>query len=79
MLYLLAMVSAFNLLNINFVTTLINFRALFCVFFTGVWDVMSNVEVIDFIRQRIATEMNPGEVGNYLLSSGAMHSGHGLY
>ena len=23
----------------------------------GVWDVMSNVEVIDFVRQRIAQEM----------------------
>ncbi len=27
---------------------------------------MSNVEVIDFVRQRIAKKMNPGEVRNYL-------------
>ena len=32
--------------------------------YTGVWDVMSNVEVIDFVRQRIAQEMNLGEVRN---------------
>ena len=35
---------------------------------------MSNVEVVDFVRQRIAEEMNPGEVR----SSRALHSGHGL-
>ena len=27
---------------------------------------MSNVEVIEFVRQRIAEEMNPGEVGSDL-------------
>ena len=36
---------------------------------------MSNIEVIDFVRQRIAEKMNPGEVK----SDGAFfHSAYGL-
>lgn len=42
----------------------------------GVWDVMSNIEVIDFVRQRIAEEMNIGEVR--MNSNISLHSGHGL-
>lgn len=29
------------------------------IFITGVWDVMSNIEVVEFIRRNIATNMKP--------------------
>ena len=32
----------------------------------GVWDVMSNIEVIDFVRQKIALEIPPDEVRMYI-------------
>ena len=37
---------------------------------------MSNVEVIDFVRQRIAEKMNPGEVRN---EGAFFHSAYGLW
>lgn len=30
----------------------------------GVWDVMSNIEVIDYVRKKIAQEVPPDEVRN---------------
>ena len=57
-------------------TTRSNFgHCLFFCAFIGVWDVMSNVEVIDFVRQRIAEKMNPGEVRN---EGAFFHSAYGL-
>lgn len=32
------------------------------VLFTGIWDVLSNQEVIDFVRIRIAQKMEPEQV-----------------
>ena len=32
--------------------------------YVGVWDVMSNVEVVEFIRKKIASNMKPPLVSN---------------
>ena len=34
---------------------------------TGIWDVMSNIEVVEFVRRRIANNMSPSSVSRLVL------------
>lgn len=38
---------------------------IFVVLFSGIWDVLSNQEVVDFVRSRIAQRMEPEMVSDW--------------
>ena len=43
-------------------SSLLRFTVLSVYDHAGVWDVMSNIEVVEFVRKKIASNMKPPEV-----------------